>query len=378
MAPSLAFGRCRVPGALEAVTVSSRAVDLVRETPVVDLLGLLTLDWQELFTWQSSSAQESFGRCDYDSLAASGVQLFIPAVEAGGGAAARQQVSTWLSGWNRLVRRDSCLLRPVENGLDLLLDDSGRLAVLVGFQNSTHFEKVEDVDHFFDRGQRLSQLTYNEANGLGSGCKAAKDEGLTSFGGDVVGRMNELGMAVDVSHCGRRTTLDAVEASSGPVLATHTNCRSLNPGQPRCKSDEELLAIARRGGVIGLTVVKAFVSPRRRPSLDDLLDHFDHAIRLVGPGHVALGTDTDYQPVERGAYKLVGLDPVAKVFQIADGLLRRGHTASDVRLVLGVNALRALTAALPSGDELPSRDPFCALAKERVPAGLKVRKGAQR
>ncbi|MEM1249527.1 MAG: membrane dipeptidase [Acidobacteriota bacterium] len=366
-APNLAFGRCEVAGSLEPVMVSTRAVDLVLENAVVDLLGLLTLDWKKLFGWQDGRGTALFGRCDYEALSASGVRFFVPAVEAGGGANARRQVSAWLDGWQELVRRDSCFLRPIESARDLV---PGRIGVLVGFQNSTHFEEVNDVDEFFRRGQRLSQLTYNARNALGSGCRVSDDLGLTPFGAEVVGRMNELGMAVDVSHCGHRTTLEAIDASREPVLATHTNCRALNPGQPRCKSDEELRAIARRGGVVGMTVVRAFVSARGRASKDDLLDHFDHAIRLVGPGHVALGTDADYQPVTRLAYSLVGLDPVARVFQITDGLLTRGHLPADVGLVLGENALRVLGAVLPNGGRAPQRDPFCELTPRRAPHGV--------
>lgn len=371
LSPALAFGRCSVPGTLRPVSVSARAADLVLESPVVDLLGLLTLDWQQLFDWQSANpGGRSFGPCDDERARSSGVRLLVPAVEAGGGADAARQVSAWLDGWRHLVRRDSCFLRPVESILDLTFESDGRLAILVGFQNSTHFGSVADVGAYFARGQRLSQITYNRANALGSGCHEGRDGGLTAFGAEIVAEMNRVGMMVDVSHCGPRTTLDAVAASRGPVLATHTNCRALNPGQPRCKSDEELRAIARRGGVVGITVVRAFVSPKRRPTIDDLLDHFDHAIRLVGPGHVAIGSDTDYASMYRHAYALLGLDPVARVFQIADGLLQRGYSAEDVRLVLSDSALRTLAALLPSSGDVSMRDPFCALPKRREPEGV--------
>jgi membrane dipeptidase len=210
---------------------------------------------------------------------------------------------------------------------------------------------VADVAHFHGLGQRVSQLTYNTRNALGSGCYEATDRGLSVFGQRVVGEMDRLGMAVDVSHCGERTALDAVATSRRPVLITHGNCRALVPGQPRCRSDELLRAVARSGGVMGITVVRAFVSGKSRPALPDLLDHFDHVAKLAGVEHV-------------------GLDPVARIFQIADGLLGRGWSEPAVRLVLGGNFERALGAiwgAAKAAPEMLARDPFCPARSPRVP-----------
>ena len=285
--------------------------------------------------------------------------------------------STWLRGWRRLLARDSCFLAPIETARDLVvLPSTGRLGVLVGFQSSTHFRETSDVDRFFELGQRVSQLTYDHANHLGGGCRDAVDRGLTAQGVAVIERMNQLGMVLDISHCGAQTSVDAIEASKVPVLATHTNCKALNPGHPRCKSDEVIVRLARRGGVLGLTIVRAFVSARRRPSLDDLLDHFEHVIRLVGPSSLALGSDADYQSARRPLYELVGLDPVARVFQIADGLLRRGYHEADVRLILGANAERVLSATLPPKPDARTdtpdvvRDPFCPVERRRPPRGV--------
>lgn len=181
--------------------------------------------------------------------------------------------------------------------------------------------------------------------------------------------MNRIGMAVDVSHCGERTSLEAVVASNKPVLITHANSRALVPGQVRCKSDLVIRAMAAGGGVMGITAVRAFVG--RNPSLDDLLDHFDHVAHLAGVEHVGLGGDLDVDAIDpatggvRPPYRIRGLHPAARVFQIADGLLRRGYAEQDVELVLGGNFQPALASIWPEDSWFPvtewqtRRDPFC-------------------
>src|SRR5207302_10662011 len=110
-------------------------------------------------------------------------------------------------------------------------------------QNSDHFRTVEDVDRFYKLGQRVSQLTYIH-NRIGGGSSDGNDTGLSAYGVQVVERMNAVGMAVDISHCGDRTSLDAIEASKKPVLVTHSNCRALVPNSARCRTDEAIERMA--------------------------------------------------------------------------------------------------------------------------------------
>jgi membrane dipeptidase len=100
-------------------------------------------------------------------------------------------------------------------------------------------------------------------------------------------------MAVDVSHCGDRTTLDACEASKRPVLVTHSNCRALVPGHPSVKTDEAIRAMAKSGGVMGITGVRMFVRDKEPTTIEHVLDHFDHVARLVGVEHLGVGSDAD-------------------------------------------------------------------------------------
>jgi membrane dipeptidase len=376
-APMVNLGRCRLYAA-SAVEVSTRAVDLVLGSTVVDMLGLLTLDWSQLARWRKQP--EQFVETDYRQLEASGVNVFHPAVETST-ADAFEGAARWIGGWNRLLGAHPCFLQRVDTLTDLVhVPALGKVGVVVGFQNSTHFRTAGDVGLFFRHGQRVSQLTYNAANRLGSGAYAAKDHGLTRYGAEIVAEMNRVGMAIDVSHCGDRTSAEAVETSRRPVLITHSNCRALNPGHPRCKPDSVIRRVARHGGVMGITVVRAFVGRKRAPDLADLLDHFDHVARVAGAEHVGLGSDTDLTAIVPGTgranpvYAIRGLDPRIRVFQIVDGLLRRGWADGDLRLMLGGNFLRALASTLPDDPRQPlrseetlRRDPFCPAPRPQGP-----------
>lgn len=367
--PFVSPSRCRLAAA-PSIEISTKAIDLVAETMVIDMLGLLTLNWLDLFRWQRDPG--SFTEADFRHLESTGIDIYYPAV-APREQDPREAAMLWIDGWKRLLAARPCYLQRIDSVPDLVSATAlGRIGVIVGFQDSRHFLSVQDVDLFHRLGQRISQLTYNGRNPLGSGCWTPRDRGLTQFGAEIVAAMNRTGMAVDVSHCGEQTTLDAIAASTHPVLVTHSNCRALVPAQPRCKSDRVIRALADAGGVMGITAVRSFVRGDAPATLNDLLDHFDHAIRLVGVEHVGIGSDVDVSAIDAStgrimpSYDIRGLHPAARAFQIADGLLARGYGARDVQLVLGENFLRTLSMIWnlepsPDPDHVPPRrrDPFC-------------------
>ena len=363
------IGRGRVPLSRRGPEVSTRAVDLVGSTMVIDMLGLLTMDWHKLFRWHREPS--AFDEREFRRLESTGIDVFHPAVETDD-PDPRRAALRWLSGWNLLLEHQPCYLARVGSYADLIRPaGSGRIGVLIGFQNSSHFRSVADVAMFHGLGQRVSQLTYNLANRVGGGCWTRPDRGLTAFGAEVVAEMNRLGMVVDISHCGERTSLEAIAASRAPVLATHSNCRALVPSQPRNKSDAVIRQLAANGGVMGIALVRPFVVSGPA-GIDRVLDHFDHVVRLAGVEHVGLGSDLSRDAATRTAgsaglatYEIAGLDPGLWVFQLTDALLGRGYLEADVRLVLGGNFVRAM-GEIWSGeprtrrDELGERrDPFC-------------------
>ena len=169
-------------------------------------------------------------------LKASGVNVFHPAVGFTEGDI-RQLTLGDFSRWNDFLAAHPADFLRIDSPDDFdRAKAKNKIGILLGSQNSEHFRTEDDVDRFYRMGQRVSQLTYHR-NRLGGGSTDAHDEGLTDFGSRVVTRMNAVGMAIDISHCGDRTTLEIIDASAKPVLATHANCRALVPGSGRCKTE---------------------------------------------------------------------------------------------------------------------------------------------
>src|SRR4029077_3756465 len=178
----------------------------------------------------------------------------------------------------------------------------------------------------------VSQLTY-ERNRIGGGSGGPLD-GLSENGAKIVARMNAVGMAIDVSHCADRTTLDAIEASQKPVLVTHSNCRVLVPNSGRCKTDDAIKHLAAKGGVFGVTMVRNFVHSSGPATIENVLDHFDHVANLVAVEHVGLGSDVDLDGRDPGRqkkkYDLDGVDYAKKIFELTEGLVRRKYSNADI------------------------------------------------
>lgn len=334
-------GRFRASAATSA-EYSAATLDLVQNSLVIDLLGLLTLDYRKLIGWQTQP--ESFRAADLARLKASGVTVFHPGVGFTEGDIRRLTLGD-ISRWNEFLAAHPGDFLRIDSPADLdRAKSENKIGILLGFQNSEHFRTEEDVDRFYRLGQRISQLTYHR-NRLGGGSTDVHDEGLTDFGSRVLARMNAIGMAVDVSHCGDRTTLDIINASVKPVLATHANCRALVPGSRRCKTDEEIRAMAAKGGVIGVTMVRPFVHTGGPAGIEDVLDHVDHIVKLAGVESVALGTDVDLAGRDGSGARHFDLDGIRysrKVFDFTEGLLRRKYCREDIASILGGNVRRTM------------------------------------
>ncbi len=302
------------------------------------MLGLLTLNWPLLYRWQQNPG--TFTDADFRKLRGSGIDVFHPAVSLGDGEV-HDVTRHWFEQWNRLIggRPDYFVRVNCANDISRAKRE-GKIGIILGMQDANHLRNADDVEVFYGLGQRLTQLTYNCGNHLGNGCYVGRDKGLTAFGLEVVARMNSAGMAIDISHCGERTSLDAIAASKKPVLITHSNCRALAPGVARCKSDEVIRRAASQGGVFGITAVRRFVKVQGSATVEDVLDHFDHAVKLVGVEHVGLGSDFDLDA--HPSYDIPGLNRPSRVYELTEGLLRRGYRDADIALMLGGNFERAL------------------------------------
>lgn len=252
--------------------------------------------------------------------------------------------------------------------------DSGETAVVMGFQDTKPMENDRwKLALFAELGVRVVQLTYNEQNYVGAGCCEVEDTGLSSFGRGVVDDCNELGLVVDLSHCGDRTTMDAIEHSSDPVACTHVGVRELCDAPGRNKTSEQLEALADAGGVAGITFFPPLV--KREPgshrvaesTVEDVLDHLEYAVDVMGVDHVGIGTDLDDRSLDRGEtpptsalrhYRPThpaqygegptdvydpypeGVHRHTELQTLTRGLVERGYTDDEITKILGGNFLR--------------------------------------
>lgn len=329
-----------------AAEYSARTLELVRSSTVIDMLGLLTLNYRKMFAWGIDPTR--FQEADYLRLKSSGITVFHPAVGFSLGDVHASSLRD-ITGWNKFINTHKDHFLRVDNVSDFeKAKTQGAIGIVIGQQNSEHFRTVDDVDRFYRLGQRVSQLTYR-GNRIGGGSSDGRDTGLTQYGSAIVKRMNDVGMAVDLSHCSDRTTLEAIQLSTKPVLITHSNCRALVPNSFRCKTNEALKQMAAKGGVMGITMVRMFVRPSGRTTIENVLDHIDHVAKLVGVEHAGVGTDVDLdgrdvalRPARR--YDLDGMDYAKKIYDLTEGLVRRNYCDKQIELILGGNFRRALSA----------------------------------
>ena len=238
---------------------------------------------------------------------------------------------------------------------------AGRFGMILNFQNTTHFgASLDKLEFFYQLGIRQIQLTYNDLNLVGAGCTERTDAGLSRYGLKVVERMNKLGILVDISHSGYKTSMDAIEASEVPVAFTHTFCKAIH-NHDRGKTDEQLEAIARKNGYVGIVVVPMFITSDKETTLEHWLDHVDHAVKIVGADKVGIGTDhtEPYEPIALRMNKDVvsslgfeakhAVDFTRKIkgyrnwrdfINLARGLVSRGYNDEEIKGILGNNFLR--------------------------------------
>lgn len=223
------------------------------------------------------------------------ITLGNPALQ---GFTARESVATELSAYDAHIRAHPERLVKVLSARDLeAAMERRQIGVLYYLQNSTPLgDDIGALDGLRASGVRIIQLTYNSRNLAGDGCLERTNSGLSRFGLDVVAAMNERRMLVDLSHCGEATTREGIASSKAPVAVTHAGCTSVYD-HPRNKADHLLKALADRGGVIGIFQINPYLGPRERNTLDDYLAHIDHAVKVAGEDHVAIGSDREHRVI---------------------------------------------------------------------------------
>lgn len=262
----------------------------------------------------------------------------------------------------RFIEWESDRVMLIESAEDIRrAKETGKLGVSIAFQTGSPFEDdwLNTIPVLHQLGLRVSQLTYNERNLIGCGCREPHDDGLTYYGQQVVGAFNSTGIMVDISHVGWQTSLDAAKASTKPIIASHANAYAVT-NHPRNLPDDLAKAVAGTGGVVGVVAWEVLNRPSTggHPTLDDFFRHMDYFLELLGEDHVGVGTDFNdnfaAEPVppdfslQYGSAGDRSISPPAiEGFGTFDDfpnltveMQRRGYAESVIRKVLGENFLR--------------------------------------
>jgi membrane dipeptidase len=268
------------------------------------------------------------------------------------------------------------IIRPVRTVADVhAAKAEGRVGVVLGFQNIAPIEdRLEYLALFKALGVGVIQLTYNTQNLVGAGCYESRDGGLTDFGRDAVAEMNRVGIVVDLSHVGANTAREAIEASTRPVVYSHTAPAALHP-HPRNKADEDMRRVADQGGLVGVTLFPPFLAAGNDATVADYVEAIEHVLNVVGEDHVAIGTDFidghdstylnwlnhdkgDGRPIGDPAIieGLVnvrmprGIERIRSWPSITNTMLERGWPEERVEKVLGRNWLRLFEDVWPAAE----------------------------
>ena len=237
----------------------------------------------------------------------------------------------------------------------------GHHGIILNFQNTTHFgQDLAALDLFYDFGVRIVQLTYNMRNFVGDGCTERSDGGLSNFGLQVVRRMNERGILVDLSHCGLRTTMDGIRASTRPVAITHSFSRELS-AHDRGKTTDIMRALAERDGYFGVLIVPFFITQEPTATLAHFVAQVDRAVDVMGIDRVGIGTDWGavfpksletmldaemvrfgFRPEHRTSWsaRVEGYQSWCDWPNFTRALVGRGYSDNEIIKLLGANFLR--------------------------------------
>jgi len=289
-------------------------------------------------------------------------------LEAGGVTAVNLTVAAWqsrdetidlIADHLAIFEKHSSRILPVRDAADIYRAKvNRRVGVFMGLQGGEPIENnLKLLSVYRELGIRVIQLTYNATNAIGSGYRVPDDKGLTDFGREVIFEMNRLGIVIDLSHCGDRTTREAIEASRRPVSINHANSRRFFDSH-RNKDPHTLKALAAKGGIVGAIAFAPTLTSHRGATLADYIGAIDDLVDLIGIDHVGLGPDFMEKmtaATAEGALKgftaegssaffsakpLQGFGSVSEMPNVTTALLARGYSVEDTRKIMGSNWLR--------------------------------------
>ena len=222
------------------------------------------------------------------------VQVFAAWLPAAYISTAFESTNIMFDFFEREVEKHNDIIEIAHNLDDILrIAGEGKISAILAIEGGEALEgKIENLEHFYNRGVRILGLTWNRENELGYGHAAGASQGLKPFGIECVKRMNELGMIIDVSHLNEAGFWDVHNTSTRPYMASHSNAYTIQQ-HTRNLNDDQIMAIVESGGIIGFNMYPPFITQNRSASMDDVYAHFRHFIQIGAGNHIGLGCDFD-------------------------------------------------------------------------------------
>lgn len=360
---------------MPATDIQTRAKQLAQQYIIVDTH--IDVPYRLHKDWEDVSVATQRGEFDYPRARAGGLNapfmsIYIPASyeRTGGG---YQLANQLIDSMEALVGRAPDKFAMAHDSKDVIAQfGSSKISLALGMENGTPIEgKLENLRHFYNRGIRYITLAHSESNHISDSSYDLRRrwQGLSPFGKELVVAMNNIGMMIDISHVSDDAFYQTVAISKVPVIASHSSLRKYTPGFERNMDDDMIRALAKNGGVVQINFGSAFVTQmanqynalrkaaakqagvedndafelafrKKHPypfaTLDTVLDHIDHVVKLVGIDYVGIGSDYDGV----GDSLPVGLKDVASYPNLIAGLLQRGYSEADIEKILSANLLR--------------------------------------
>ncbi len=346
---------------MAATGTSTPDADLLNQARRIHQAALIVDSHVDIFGTQYATPQLDPGvdnpdlRCDLVKMAAGGVDGVFLAVYTGQGprnSEAYREVHAKALKLLEAIRRvprqypDRCERALSPDDVERIVK-SGRRAIMIGMENGYPIgTDLANVEKFYHLGVRYITLSHNGHNQICDSCipkaelgdKAGEHNGLSPFGRQVVAEMNRLGMMIDVSHVASTSLRDVLALSKAPIIASHSGCKAIY-SHPRNLDDDELRALAAGGGVVQVVTVPEFL---KKPvseetadaTIEDFMDHLDHAVKVAGIDHVGIGSDFD------GGGGVPGFNNHAESLDVTVALLQRGYSQTDIEKIWGGNLLR--------------------------------------
>ena len=364
----------------DQVTASDKAIKLAKDTILIDTH--IDVPYRIHNKWADVTKATSDGDFDYPRAVQGGLNapfmsIYIPAnLEFEGKGKSYQLANQLIDSMEAIVQRAPSKFAIADSTADIKEQfKQGKMSIAMGMENGSPIEgDIKNLKHFYERGVRYITLAHSQSNHISDSSYdiRRKWKGLSPFGKELVKEMNNIGMLVDVSHISDDAFYQVMEISKVPVIASHSSLRKYTPGFERNMNDEMLLALKKNGGVIQINFGSSFVTAQagswydqlksakaekkkdgtklskdfdaayraKNPfpfaNLEQVLDHIDHVVELIGIDYVGIGSDYDGV----GDSLPTGLKDVSSYPNLVQGLMDRGYSDKDIKKILSGNMLR--------------------------------------